>query len=643
MQIKNLQDIQVFENTPLSERNLPQNTYEMLKAGSAIDPQKLALRFFLQGAAYDKPVDFTYKDLLANINQTANMFHNLGIGEKDVVSFVLPNLPETHFTIWGGEAAGIVNAINPLLEPHQIAEIMRAAETKVLVTLAPFPKTDLWEKVSGILDDVPSLETVLTVDLGNYLGLFQKIMVNLIRKKAKTGREIKIMDFNKTRQKYPSDRLSFERDIQPEDIASYFHTGGTTGTPKIARHTHFNEVFDAWSAGQNLGNGAEQTLFCGLPLFHVNGVIVTGLIPWANGATVVLGTPQGYRGEGVIPNFWKIVDFYKVNFFSGVPTVYQMLLDVPVGDSDISSLDFAICGAAPMPVELFKNFQNETGVKILEGYGLTEGTCASSCNPAHGDKKIGSIGLRIPYQEMKAVILDEKKQYVRDCAIDEIGNIILRGPNVFGGYKVDSQNRKAFLDLQDGGEKWLNTGDLGRMDADGYFWLTGRSKELIIRGGHNIDPKMIEEPMHQHPDVALAAAVGRPDPRLGEVPVVYIQAMAGTQPSEGELMDFAREKIGERAAHPKRINLIDEMPVTAVGKIFKPKLVWKEIKEVYQAELSGLEGVAASEVEVGTHPNKGVLAEIKVTKSGDYSKEALEDQINQCLGAYSYAFNLTIH
>ncbi|MEO1653269.1 MAG: acyl-CoA synthetase, partial [Bacteroidota bacterium] len=619
-----------------------QNTYEMLKAGAAINPQKLALRFFLQGTAFDRPVDYTYSDLMANINQTANMFRDLGLGEKDVVSFVLPNLPETHFTIWGGEAAGIVNAINPLLESHQIAEIMRAAETKMLVTLAPFPKTDLWDKVSQVIEDVPSLETILTIDLGNYLGLFQKMIVNLVRKKAKTGREIKILDFRKTQQKYPSDRLAFKRDIQPEDIASYFHTGGTTGTPKIARHTHFNEVFDAWSAGQNLGNAPERTLFCGLPLFHVNAVIVTGLIPWSSGATVVLGTPQGYRGEGLIPNFWKIVDFYKINFFSGVPTVYQMLLDVPVGDSDISSLDFAICGAAPMPVELFKNFQNQTGVKILEGYGLTEGTCASSCNPAYGDKKIGSIGLRIPYQEMKAVVLDENKQYIRDCEVDEIGTVILRGPNVFGGYKVDSQNKKAFLNLEDGGEKWLNTGDLGRIDQDGYFWLTGRSKELIIRGGHNIDPKMIEEPMHQHPDVALAAAVGRPDPRLGEVPVVYIQAMADTQPTEGELLDFARENIGERAAHPKRVTLIEEMPVTAVGKIFKPKLVWKEIQEVYQIELAGLEGVSACEVEVGAHPSKGVLAEIKVQASKEYSKEAIEAQINQCLGAYSYAYHLII-
>ena len=642
IQIKCIEDIKKIEETPLSEHNLPRNTYEMLQKGAAIDPEKTALYFFLQGTDYKNCTEFSFKQLMQNINQTANMFQGLGLGKDDVVAFVLPNLPETHFTIWGGEAAGIVCAINPLLEPHQIADILKAANAKILVTLAPFPKTDLWDKVSGVVADVPSLETVLTIDLANYLGIFKKTIVRLINKKAKSDGKVQILDFHKTKSRYPADKLAFERDIQPDDISSYFHTGGTTGTPKIAQHTHFNEVFDAWSAGQNIGTDANRVLFCGLPLFHVNGVIVTGLIPWGGGASVVLGTPQGYRGEGVMANFWKIVDHYKVNFFSGVPTVYQMLLNVPVNDSDISSLDYAICGAAPMPVELFKTFQEKIGVKILEGYGLTEGACASSANPAHGEKKVGSIGLRIPYQEMKTILLDDEGKYLRDCEVDEIGVVVVRGPNVFKGYKEEIHNKNVFIDTGDGKGHWLNTGDLGRMDKDNYCWLTGRKKELIIRGGHNIDPKMIEEPMHEHPEVALAAAIGRPDPRVGEVPVVYIQAEAGSSPDEGELMQFAKDNIGERAAHPKAIRIIEQMPVTAVGKIFKPQLIRQEIADVYHFELEDVEGVQSKEIIVEPDKIKGVIAYVKI-KSAGVPKEELQKNIQQKLGAYSIAFELSVN
>ena len=163
-------------------------------------------------------------------------------------------------------------------------------------------------------------------------------------------------------------------------------------------------------------------------------------------------------------------------------------------------------------------------MRIVEGYGLTEGACVSSGNPAGAEPRIGSIGIRYPYQDMRALILDGDK-YVRDAETNEIGVIAIRGPNVFAGYLDPAHNLGIWIDRD--GETWLNTGDLGRQDADGYFWLTGRKKELIIRGGHNIDPKLIEEPLHRHPAVALAAAIGRPDPHAGEAPVAYVQLKEG--------------------------------------------------------------------------------------------------------------------
>lgn len=640
---KNLAEIEAMEQTPLAERNYPATTYEMLQQGAAVNPGNTALHFFLQGTAYDKPTSYTYRQLMNAITQTANMLHDLGISKNDVVSMILPSLPQAHFTIWGGEAAGIVNPINPLLEPQQMADIMNAAETKVLVTLGAFPGVDIWQKVASIADQIPTLETILQVHMENFLPVVKKIAVKFMARKIETPDvRAKILDFDKMMTGYPGETLTSGRIIQPDDIASYFHTGGTTGTPKLATHTHANEVADTFFGLATLPVTHETVMFCGLPLFHVNGVVVTGSIPFSQGATVVLGTPAGYRGEGVIPNFWKIVEHYRINYFSGVPTVYSALLNVPVGDADISSLKFAICGAAPMPVEVFKAFEERTGLRILEGYGLTEGTCISSVNPAYGERRVGSIGLRLPYQEMKTVCLDAAGKYQRDCTPDEIGVVAIRGANVFPGYKNERDNEGIWIDCGDGGAPWLNTGDLGRMDADGYFWLTGRRKELIIRGGHNIDPKLIEDPLHRHPAVTLAAAVGRPDAHAGELPVAYVQLAEGQTATEEELLAYAKENIGERAAVPKAIHIIETMPQTAVGKIFKPELARREVADVYRQEVSAIDGVASVTVDVTPDKIHGTLAHVTVQPDADTNVDALKTEIEHALGQYTIRYELTI-
>lgn len=636
-------DIKKIEQKPLARYDLPQSTYEALLRGESINPNKIALRFFLQGDTYADQVFFTYKDMIGLVNQTANMLHDLGVRENEVVSMILPNLPQAFFTIWGAEAAGIVNPINPLLEPASMAEIMNAAGTKVLVTLAPFPTTDIWEKVASIADQVDSLETILQVDLVNYLSTLERLAVRLIRFRSGKGPQVRarVLDFGQTAHRYPAESLISGRKIKGQDIASYFHTGGTTGTPKLARHSHFNEVYDAWAAAQFIDISAEKVLFCGLPLFHVNGVIVTGMLPFMHGASVVLGTPQGYRG-GVIPNFWSIVEHYKINFFSGVPTVYSSLLNVPLQEQDISSLEFAVCGAAPLPVEVFQNFENKTNVRILEGYGLTEGTCISAINPPFGERRIGSIGFRLPFQEMKVVRLDENDAYERDCAADEIGTIVVRGPNVFSGYTEEDHNRAVWLDAGDGQGSWLNTGDLGRQDAEGYFWLTGRVKELIIRGGHNIDPRLIEDPLIEHPDVALAAAVGRPDAHAGEIPVAYVQLQPGAGATEETLLAYAQEHIGERAAVPKAIHIVEEVPQTAVGKIFKPYLVQLEVEDVFKEVAGGVEGVAGVEVHVGPHKLHGIAAKVQVTADPAVERSALEAALQHALGQYAVFYEITV-
>src|SRR4029077_20121895 len=292
---------------------------------------------------------------------------------------------------------------------------------------------------------------------------------------AAGGLRLKVVNLREAMREQPSDGLVRPVTIKADDIASYFCTGGTTGAPKIAVRTHRNEVFDCWAVSKATEtHGKPETVLCGLPLFHVNGQLVTGLQPWMRGDHVVLATPEGYRGKNVIARFWEIADHFGVSMFSGVPTLYAALLEIPIGDNDLSSLKFAGCGAAPMPAALIRAFEAKTGVKILEGYGLTEGACVSSINPIEGERFAGSIGLPIPYQRMAPVILDGEGRFQRIADPDEVGVIAINGPNVFSGYFDPHHNEGVFIAID--GERWLNTGDLGRRDSKGYFWLAGRRK-----------------------------------------------------------------------------------------------------------------------------------------------------------------------
>lgn len=607
--VGDLRDVQSIE---MALPELPMsvgNTYELLERGLTRAGDDLALSFFPRTEDFRRPFVWTHRQWLASITRTANLFRQLGIGRKDVVAFVLPNLPETHWVIWGGEAAGTVFAVNPLLEPAMTLELLKTVAPKLIVTLAPTPGTDLWQKISSIAPQVPGLRAILTISPTRYLrgptGLVASALA-VWQRPSRIGR-VPVLNFHAEMKKAPEDRLMFERPSL-DDIASYFCTGGTTGMPKIAVRTHRTEVANALQLRMNFGaeTGPGDSYFCGLPLFHVNAQIGTGLMVWSAGGHVVLGTPQGYRAPGLIPQFWSIAAHYRLATFSGVPTVYSALLQSPRDGLDLSSLRFGVCGAAPMPLELIQRFQKATGLKILEGYGLTEGGCVSTINPPDGATRAGSIGLRLPWQQIKIVHLDANGEFVREAETNVGGTIAIAGPNLFSGYLNPAHNKGLWIHIPGATPtRWLNTGDLGRVDEDGYYWLTGRSKELIIRGGHNIDPKMIEEPMHEHPAVALAAAVGRPDAHAGEVPSVYLQLRPGASASAKELQEWAESHISERAAWPKRIQVLPALPTTPVGKIFKPALTDLEIGSVVTDEAQAL-GIELTKCEVVRDPHTGV-------------------------------------
>ena len=410
MPVRDLADIQRIEAEPLATRGLPRTTYEVFTASAQRWPDRKALSFFLTADTYQRASTWTYAELLAEITRSANALHAFGVSADHPVAYVLPNLPETHFTIWGGEAAGVVLAVNPLLAPDLIVEILRAAKVRVLVTLAPFPGAELWSKLAPHLSALSELRVVALVDAMTSLGGAGGTAVAAAAASVPDAK-FDIVDFRAAMQGQPADRLVAPRTITEHSVSSYFCTGGTTGAPKIAVRTHGNEVFDAWAAAQVFGEREEpRTYFCGLPLFHVNAQLATGLLPWMHGHHVLLATPEGYRGKNLIARFWEIAAHYRIATFSGVPTIYAALLEVPIGDNDISSLEYAICGAAPMPAKLIEAFEAKTGLKIVEGYGLTEGTCVSCLNPPEGKRRAGSIGLRLPYQQMRVVILDDAGQ-----------------------------------------------------------------------------------------------------------------------------------------------------------------------------------------------------------------------------------------
>jgi len=378
------------------------------------------------------------------------------------------------------------------------------------------------------------------------------------------GEPVPIFDFDALIAAQRADALISGRDIQPDEIAGYFHTGGTTGTPKLVRHTHRNQVVDAWSVAVGGVADPDAAFFAALPLFHVNALIVTTLAPLFRRQPVVWAGPLGYRDLALLGAFWRIVERYGVAGMSGVPTVYNVLCQVPV-DASISSLSLAIVGAAPLPPAVADRWLAHTGVPLCEGYGLTEATCASARSfPV--ESRRGHVGQRFPYQELRCVRTDPETGATTVLGPDEVGTVQIRGPVVFPGYVVA---RDAAGPVLDAGDKvvdgWLDTGDLGAISADGWLRLVGRAKDVIIRGGHNIDPLPVEQVLLSHPAVADAGVVGRPDQRSGEVPVAYVVLRDPGADLEG-IRRWAAERVPEPAAAPAAVDALPMLPITSVGK-----------------------------------------------------------------------------
>jgi fatty-acyl-CoA synthase/long-chain acyl-CoA synthetase len=598
------------------KRPVAKTLYGLLSETTRKFPGHNAISYQIFSGPKDKAETLTWSQLKDQVTQTANLFRSLGIGKSDVVAYILPNCNETVLALLGGATAGIVNPINPLLDAEQIGSILRETKAKVVVTLRPFPKTDVADKAAEAVALAPNVKTVLEVDLLRYLTPPKSWIVPLIRPKRTVQNQAKYLNLLTEIAKQPKS-LSFE-DVQEDRVACYFHTGGTTGMPKVAQHKYSGLVYNGW-LGTRLLFSENDNIICPLPLFHVFACHVILMAAVTSGAHVVFPTPQGYRGEGVMDNFWKLVERWKITFIITVPTAISAKMQRPI-NADVSTVKTAFSGSAPLPLELFRRFEKATGVTLVEGYGLTEATCLVSCNPTDGVKKVGSIGIPFPYCDVK--IMKGTADSPVEAAVDEIGEICVSNPGVYVGNTYTEADKN--VDLYYGNH--LRTGDLGRVDEDGYLWITGRAKDLIIRGGHNIDPAEIEEALLHHDAVAFAGAIGQPDAHSGEVPCAFVELVAGASVTPEELLEFCKTHVKERAAQPKHMTIMPELPKTAVGKIFKPDLRKMAIERIYNETLEAA-GLKARVMTVIDDKKRGLVAQVD-------PRGASEDDIGKALSSH---------
>jgi len=548
----------------------PASTYQLLLDAARAWPDGIATQWIPDPADYTRCLSWTYAELAGTVTRIANALTALGVRRGDAVTLAGVNTSTLYAATLAAQAAGIAAPVNPALSSERITELIRRTGSRVLVAAGPELDPQLWPRLLEVARQA-GMTAVLALRPDGAHRVPPALDGNAPAGGTPDGRPLTVAYLDQVIAGQPSGHLTGADLPKAGDLAAFVHTGGTTGAPKVAAHTHANQLACAHGIAECAGLAPGEAMLGGLPLFHVNALIVTGIAPMFSGARVVWPGPAGYRDKALYTRFWQIIEHYQIAAMSAVPTVYATLAQVPV-NAGISTLRLPIAGAAPLPASVREDFAAHTGRHLLEGYGLTEATCATTWTRP-GEERPGSVGRVLPGQQIKAVTTHADGSWT-DCGPGETGVLVIGGPAVFAGYVTDPGlgGPRVSRDgiVRDG---WLDTGDLGQVDDGGFVSLTGRAKDLIIRGGHNIDPRTIEDALLAHPAVAAAAAVGRPDRHSGEVPVAYIVPAGPGRLDEADLLAWAADAIGEAAARPKRIYPVDAIPLTEVGKHFKPALI----------------------------------------------------------------------
>jgi len=515
----------------------------------------------------------TYRELDVFSDKFAAALNEMGVGKGDKVALFLPNIPQFVISYYGILKAGaVVTAISPLFKERELEYQLSNSEAETIVVL------DLLYPLVKKARDKTRLKRIIVTSIGEYLPALKRVLGTLLKKvpKLKVVPEPGVSFFQDLLAGY-SPRLPKVEIAPKEDLAALQYTGGTTGIPKGAMLTHYNLVSNAVACKEWLrAREAEEVVMTVLPLFHIYGMTTSMNAP------IYFASPMVLLPRFDPPEVLKAIEKHRVTVFCGVPTMYAVLVAQPdIAKYDLSSVRFCISGAAPLPPEVQRRFMELTGGVLVEGYGVTESSPVTHCNPLDRTMKtvkIGSIGLPWPDTDAKIVDMETGKKKLRP---GEVGEVVLKGPQVMKGYWKMPEETEAVLR-----RGWLYTGEIGRMNEDGYFYITDRKKDLLKYKGYSVYPREVEDVIYEHPAVKLCAVVGKPDPVAGEIPKAFVVLKEGATATEEEIMDFVKEKIASYKT-VREVEFRKELPMTLVGKVLRRALKEEELKKAEAAQKAG--------------------------------------------------------
>ncbi|MEO6294757.1 MAG: long-chain fatty acid--CoA ligase [Candidatus Limnocylindria bacterium] len=523
----------------------------LLRETAARHPDRTALIFF--GART------SFRELDRAADRFAHVLRSMGVAKGDRVSLHLPTSPAFVIAFMGAMRAGAIAVpMNPLYVERELGVLFAPVAPKVSVTVDLLvPRLDRVREAGG-----PQPGRYIVTGIQDSLPIPIKWLYPLKAKKEGRWNPVKHTDRTPNLFKLLDDAPdgAFESVATPDDTAVLQPTGGTTGIPKCAMLTHRNLVANAHQVAawfpRMAGSDDAVSILCPLPLFHIYGLTVDMNYAMLVGGTLIL-IPR-FDPEMVLK-----ATKHRPRLFPGAPIMYQTLAHHPeVGKYDLSSIEACISGAAPLAPEVQRDFEAVTGGRVVEGYGLTEASPVTHCNPVHGERRNGTIGL--PFPSTDARVADPETG--APVPVGEVGELLVRGPQVMAGYWEQPEETAACL--RDG---WLHTGDMAQMSDDGFFTIVDRAKDLVIVGGINVYPREVEEVLLTHPAVADSAVIGVPEERHGEVPHAFVVLTHGASATEEELLAHCRANLA-RYKVPARVEFRDELPKTLIGKVLRKDL-----------------------------------------------------------------------
>jgi long-chain acyl-CoA synthetase len=500
----------------------------------------------------------TFKELNEMVGSFAAALKSFGIKKGDSVAILLPNVIPCVVAYYATLKIGAIVVLNnPLYADRELEHQFNDSKSTFLITL------DLLANRMVKLREKTSIKTIVYTSIGDYLPFIKRLLFPLVAKKKGLAADVAPADnlfkFKDVISQNSPDYT--QADVSIDDVAMYQYTGGTTGVSKGVMLTHKNVSYQiqqsvAWFPALNKG---EEIMLGALPIFHVFGMTVS------MNFAIKMGWPNVLVPKPQPEPLLEAISKFKVSFAPLVPTMYIGMLDHPdIEHTDLTSVKGCFSGSAPLPLEVINNFQEKTGSVIVEGFGLTESTPVTHINPFNGVRKIGSIGLPISDTECKIVDLEDK---TKEMPVGEAGELLIRGPQVMKGY-LDRPDETKKTITEDG---FLCTGDVAKMDEDGYFYIVDRIKDMIISGGYNVYPRDIDEVLFEHPKVLEACCIGIPHAKRGEAIKAFVILKEDEEMTDREVIDYCKTKLAAYKL-PTVVEFKQELPKSNVGKILRKDL-----------------------------------------------------------------------